>query len=182
MTRIRGFNHVVLCTNDMDKTIRFYRDLLGLKIKAASGVPAAAMGGRFGPWKRLYFFELGDGSTLAFAEFPSLDTASEASFFDSIWPEGEGLKVTRAQKMDHIALNVDRKADLEHYRDVLRAAGYTVTDIVELETSPFVMSIYLYDPNGIPLEIATWDKDDTRWPEREGKWLNDPEPASAMAD
>ncbi len=33
----KGINHVALATNDMDTTIRFWRDLLGMKLIAGIG-------------------------------------------------------------------------------------------------------------------------------------------------
>ncbi len=34
---IRGINHLAFITDDMPKTIRFYRDLLGLELAAGIG-------------------------------------------------------------------------------------------------------------------------------------------------
>ena len=35
--KFRGINHLAMVTNDMDKTIRFYRDVLGMPLVAALG-------------------------------------------------------------------------------------------------------------------------------------------------
>ncbi|MBI3743859.1 MAG: VOC family protein [Chloroflexi bacterium] len=182
--KITGFNHVVLVTNDMDKTVRFYRDLLGLKVKATVGAakrPPGLIGTRADDaWKRLYFLELPNGDTLAFVEFPKMDTGAEASYFSGVWP-GKGRAVTRPQKMDHVALNVDSRKALVAVQRKLRAAGHTVSDVQDLGGSPFVKSIYVYDPNGIPLEIASWDVNNRVWAKRRrGDWFADPDPVPAL--
>ena len=184
--KITGFNHVVLVTSDMDKTVRFYCDLLGLMVKATVGAarrPSGLIGKRADDaWKRLYFFELPNGDTLAFVEFPKMDTGAEASYFSGVWP-GKGRSVTRPQKMDHIALNVDNRESLVGVQRKLRDAGYTVSDVQDLGGSPFVKSIYVYDPNGIPLEIASWDVNGPESAKRlPGDWFADPDPVPALRD
>ena len=37
MTNFNGVNHLAMATNDMDKTIRFWRDLLGMRLVAGGG-------------------------------------------------------------------------------------------------------------------------------------------------
>ena len=179
---ITGLNHLVLVTDDMEKTVRFWCDVLGLWIKATVGAgkrPPGALIETEG-WNRLYFFEMGNGDTIAFVEFLGQDVTAERSYFDQIWP-GNGRPIVRPQKMDHIALNVDSKEDLVSYQSLLRAEGYEVSEVQELEGSPFVKSIYLYDPNGIPLEISTWDVANpatvSRAPEA---YLTDPDPVPAL--
>ena len=57
--RWRGVNHLALITPDMDATVRFYHGVLGMRLVTTLAV------GRM----RHYFFEIGDGSTLAFFEW-----------------------------------------------------------------------------------------------------------------
>jgi catechol 2,3-dioxygenase-like lactoylglutathione lyase family enzyme len=183
MGLISGFNHVVLVTNDMDKTVRFYRDVLGLKVCATVARetrPPGVITRSGDEWSRLYFFELGNGDTLAFAEFQGKDTTAEKSYFSGAWP-GEGRPITRLQKMEHIALNVDSLRQLKAVQQRLRKAGFKVSEVQDLKGSPFVKSIYIYDPNGIPLEIATFDKKDPGWRTRKkGDWFRDPNPVPAL--
>ncbi len=180
--KITGFNHVVFVTNDMDKTVRFYHGLLGLKVKAtvaSSRRPPGLLGKTRSDdaWNRLYFFELGNGDSLAFAEFPGVDTTAERSYFANVWP-GTGRPIARPQKLDHVALNVDSRDDLVTLQGRLRAAGHEVSEVQELGGSPFVLSIYLYDPNGIPLEVAVWGGQG-RQP---SEWFVDPEPVPSLRD
>jgi catechol 2,3-dioxygenase-like lactoylglutathione lyase family enzyme len=37
MVQYQGIHHLALATNDMDKTVRFYRDVLGMPLVATSG-------------------------------------------------------------------------------------------------------------------------------------------------
>ena len=46
MVKYTGINHLAMVTRDMDTTIRFWRDLLGLRLVAGLG----------GPKYRHYFF------------------------------------------------------------------------------------------------------------------------------
>ena len=58
--KFTGINHLAFITDDMEKTIRFYRDLLGLELVAGVGKEGY----------RHYFFLLGDGrSQIAFFEY-----------------------------------------------------------------------------------------------------------------
>lgn len=40
----RGVNHLALVTNDMDKTVRFYRDVLGMRLIARAILFALDLG------------------------------------------------------------------------------------------------------------------------------------------
>ncbi len=63
----------------------------------------------------------------------------------------------------------------------LRDHGVPVSDIQELGGAPFVKSFYVYDPNKIALEIATFDLGGKDWGARgEGPWYNDPAPIRTL--
>ena len=53
-----GVNHLAMATGDMDKTIRFWRDLLGMRLVAGLGEPGY----------RHYFFEISKDDLIAFFE------------------------------------------------------------------------------------------------------------------
>ena len=48
MTAFSGVNHLALVTGNMDETVRFWRDLLGMRLIAGLGKPGY----------RQYFFEI----------------------------------------------------------------------------------------------------------------------------
>src|SRR5205085_3050744 len=57
--RWRGVNHLALITPDMDKTVRFYHGVLGMRLVATLSA---------GPLRH-YFFEIGPENTVAFFEW-----------------------------------------------------------------------------------------------------------------
>ena len=61
--KTRGINHLAMVTNDMEKTVRFYREVMGFPLVAAIG------GNPNGLRARHYFFETGANSTIAFFEW-----------------------------------------------------------------------------------------------------------------
>lgn len=126
--RLRGLHHVTAISSDIERTIAFYRDTLGLPIvhDAASDDD---------PDARHVWFDGGDGSYLSFMEYPSL-------------PEG----VVGRGSTHHFALRVETEDEHEAWRDYLRERGVECTDV--LNRSSF-QSIYIRDPDGHVVEIAT---------------------------
>ena len=53
---LKGINHLAFITDDMEKTIRFYRDLLGMKLTHGIGHDGY----------RHYFFRFGDNHVALF--------------------------------------------------------------------------------------------------------------------
>lgn len=133
MTMLTGLNHLAFITEDMTKTIRFYRDLLGLKLQAGIG-----HGGY-----RHYFFQMGTGQ-IAFFEYEGA-VPMKRKF--------HGVKTEEPRGFDHVSLTVESKEDLYALKDKLDAAGIEVTSAVDHGT---MWSIYFFDNNNIPLE-ASWD-------------------------
>lgn len=131
---LQGINHLAFITDDMVKTIRFYRDLLGLKLSTGIGHDGY----------RHYFFQFPDGVThIAFFEYEG------ASVMNRKFP---GERTTLPLGFDHVAFTVSSKQELFAFRDRLEAAGLEVEGAVD---HGIFWSIYFYDPNNIPLE-ATW--------------------------
>jgi catechol 2,3-dioxygenase-like lactoylglutathione lyase family enzyme len=60
---IRGVNHLALVCKDMARTVAFYRDVLGMPLVKTLDLP----GGR----GQHFFFDIGNGDTLAFFWFPA---------------------------------------------------------------------------------------------------------------
>ena len=132
---LRGINHLAFITDDMVTTIRFYRDLLGMKLSAGIGHDGY----------RHYFFQLGDGEThIAFFEYDGA-TVMKRKF--------PGNRTSEPLGFDHVSFTVDSRDQLFALKDRLEAAGIEVEGAVD---HGIFWSIYFYDPhNNIPLE-ATW--------------------------
>ena len=132
---LQGINHLAFITDDMVTTIRFYRDLLGMKLSAGIGHDGY----------RHYFFQLGDGTThVAFFEYEGA-TVMQRKF--------PGERTDLPLGFDHVSFTVDSREELFALKDRLEAAAIEVEGAVD---HGLLWSIYFYDPhNNIPLE-ATW--------------------------
>ena len=71
--------------------------------------------------------------------------------------------------MNHVAFSVPREK-IEEYREKLAARGIEVTEIMNHDHSPtqvsetltddvYVRSLYFFDPDGILLEFACWERE-----------------------
>lgn len=130
--RYTGFNHIALATNHMEKTVRFYRDLLGFRLAAAMGEPGF----------RHYFFEVDENNGVGFFEWPDVEQMPR---------KPHGMPVEGPFGFDHLAFGVKSADDLWLIKDKLEAAGFEVSDAVD---HGICHSIYTFDPNGIPIEFA----------------------------
>lgn len=144
MVRFNGVNHLAMATGDMDKTIRFWRDLLGMRLVAGLG--------RLG--YRHYFFELSANDLVAFFEWPGVEPAPK---------KDHGEPVRGPFIFDHVSFGVETEDELWELKDKLEAAGFEVSDIID---HGFIHSIYSFDPNGIPIEFSAnvADKDVRKTP------------------
>jgi catechol 2,3-dioxygenase-like lactoylglutathione lyase family enzyme len=130
--RFTGINHLAMATGDMDRTIRYWRDLLGLRLVAGLGHPGY----------RHYFFELTQRDMIAFFEWPGVEPGPD---------KDHGAPVRGPFTFDHLSLGVECEADLWALRDRLDAAGFWVSEVVD---HGFIHSIYSFDPNNIPVEFS----------------------------
>jgi len=132
MIIFNGINHLAMATGDMDKTIRFWRDLLGMRLVAGLGEPGY----------RHYFFQISKYDLLAFFEWPGVVAVAEKE---------HGRPVKGPFVFDHISFGVESEEALWELKDKLEAAGFYVSDAID---HGFIHSIYAYDPNGIPIEFS----------------------------
>ncbi len=138
--KFMGINHLAMVTGDMDKTTRFYRDVLGMPLVATIGKGLTGAPGSF----RHYFFNMGQGNTIAFFEWPGITTG----------PSKEtGIPAHDGRHFDHISFCVESLDTLHDLQERLRAHGVDVTRVVDHN---FIQSIYFDDPNGISLEASYW--------------------------
>jgi len=132
MIKYNGINHLAMATADMDKTIRFWRDLLGMRLVAGLGKPGY----------RHYFFEISEYDLVAFFEWPHVAPVEE---------KDHGRPVKGPFIFDHVSLGVETEEDLWQLYDKLQAAGFWVSEMID---HGFIHSIYTFDPNGIPIEFS----------------------------
>lgn len=158
----RGINHLALVCHDMDQTVKFYRDVLGMPLVKTVALPD---GGQH------FFFNCGGGNCVAFFWWPEpIDAAPGVAA--PIRPLNMANLKSAVGSMNHVAFHVD-EAKLEEYCDKLVEAGVdTFVHVVNHDDSTqgfsprmhpgvFVRSVYFMDPNGILLELAASTKDFT---------------------
>ena len=132
MVKYTGINHLALVTGDMDATIAFWRDLLGLSLVAGLGRPG----------NRHYFFALSEHDMIAFFEWPGVS---------KLPPKDHGVPVRGPVGFDHVSMAVAADDDLWELKDRLTAAGFWVSEVID---HGFIHSIYSFDPNEIPIEFS----------------------------
>ncbi len=155
----RGINHLALVCSDMERTVDFYTNVLGMPLVKTIELPAG-MGQHF-------FFDCGGGDTLAFFWFPDAPEAVPGVSAPTGRPD-QGSLTSAVGSMNHVAFSVPPES-IDAYRDRLRAAGIDCTDVADHDDSlwgiadephpgVFVRSIYFQDPDGILLEFACWTR------------------------
>lgn len=132
MVTYTGINHLAMATRDMDMTIRFWRDLLGMRLVAGLGRPGY----------RHYFFEISAHDMIAFFEWPGVDKIPE---------KDHGVPVKGPFAFDHVSFEVEMEDDLWELKAKLETADIWVSEVVD---HGFIHSIYTFDPNHIPIEFS----------------------------
>ena len=156
---IGGINHLALVCKDMAKTVDFYTNVLGMPLIKTIDLPMG-MGQHF-------FFDIGNGDSLAFFWFPDAPAATPGVASALDLPGGKGL-VSGHGSMNHVAFNVPADK-IDEYYEKLKARGVKCTRIfnhdeseyqasAEITPTTFVRSIYFFDPDGICLEFAAWTR------------------------
>lgn len=131
-------HHTAYTTKDMEKTRRFYEDVIGLPLIATWSESDKLFGK-----VRTYchcFFGLADGGALAFFQFA--DKRDEKKF----------SPVIPATPFHHIALKVSQATQRAIERRI-KAAGFKNPDTFALEHG-YCRSLYIKDPNGLLLEFT----------------------------
>lgn len=130
-------HHAAYRCRDAAQTRWFYEEVLGLPLAAAmvfdhvSGMEE----------KRDYmhlFFQLGDGNFLAFFDDPS--TAADYNF-----GRKDGFDV-------HVALEAGSYEEMIAWQEHINASGKRCLGPID---HGFVNSVYMYDPNGLQVEITS---------------------------
>jgi catechol 2,3-dioxygenase-like lactoylglutathione lyase family enzyme len=129
--RLRGIHHVTAICSDLERTVSFYRDLLGLSlVKRGANVDD--------PTARHFYFgdpEATPGSIVTFMEYPSMEQGAI----------GVGV-------LHHFALRAGSLDELAAWQAHLNAHGVQATEPID---RTYYSSIYFRDPDGNIVEIAT---------------------------
>ncbi len=119
----RGLHHVALLSSDVERTVRFYQDLLEFPL-------TEIFENRDYRGSSHFFFDIGNGNLLAFFDFPGLDLGPYAEVLGGL---------------HHIAISV-QPATWERLKAKLDDAGVEY----QMESGT---SIYFRDPDGARLEL-----------------------------
>ena len=129
---IKGLHHNAYRCRDSEETRRFYEDFLGLRLAGTLEIGETKSGRKTATLHT--FYELDDGSYLAFFEAPDMLFEFKAQHDYDL----------------HIALEVERSV-LEPMMAKGKAAGIETRGVSDHH---FIHSIYFRDPNGYVIELA----------------------------
>jgi catechol 2,3-dioxygenase-like lactoylglutathione lyase family enzyme len=119
----RGLHHTAVLCQDVERTIRFYQEVLEFPL-------TEIFENRDYPGSNHFFFDIGNGNLLAFFDFPGLDLGPYAEVLGGL---------------HHMAISVE-PARWAHLKESLDAAG-----VPYLEESG--TSVYFRDPDGTRVEL-----------------------------
>jgi catechol 2,3-dioxygenase-like lactoylglutathione lyase family enzyme len=129
-----GIHHAAYPCWDPVATVRLYRDVLGFSIPHA--IPAWGWGRDDNPDMVHFFFDVGNGDTIAF-------------FYYFGWDRPEAF-AKPLQQATHPAIEVPDEATLLEIERKLTDAGYDTFKVAHES----IESIYHWDPNGLLLEFT----------------------------
>jgi catechol 2,3-dioxygenase-like lactoylglutathione lyase family enzyme len=121
----RGLHHTALISSDVERTIRFYQDLLEFPL-------VEIFENRDYAGSTHFFFDIGAQNNLAFFDLPGLDLGEYAEVLGGL---------------HHVAISVTPEK-WAHLKDKLDAAG--VESLVLSD-----VSVYFRDPDGARLELLS---------------------------
>ncbi|ALC14109.1 VOC family protein [Sphingopyxis sp. 113P3] len=133
----RMLHHSAYVTHDVGATVDFYTRVLRMKLVSSVIDDAIPSTGDPFPYIHL-FFELQDGSTIAFFESLDLPPASPASH-------------PAYEIFNHLALDAGSVEAVDEWARHLTAEGIDFIGPVE---HGIIYSIYFRDPNGLRLELT----------------------------
>lgn len=138
---IKGVHHGAFRCRDAEQTRWFYEDVLGLTVEGAVMSETVPGTGGDDPYLHI-FFRMGNGEYIAFFDAPG---SADPDWFK------------RKESFDmHFAFEVGSEAELEAMQKRINDMGVSALGPVE---HGFVKSVYMYDPNGIQIELTVRSDD-----------------------
>jgi catechol 2,3-dioxygenase-like lactoylglutathione lyase family enzyme len=163
---LQGLNHVALVCEDMERTVDFYTNVMGMKLTKTIDLP--------GGTGQHFFFDMGRGQALAFFWFteakdrqPGISNPRKNFDPEVVFSDPDALTSSHGS-MNHLAFDVSPEK-FDEYHQKLVDKGINVSPIMRHDTSPtqmadevtesvWVSSLYFQDPDGIVLEFACWHR------------------------
>jgi catechol 2,3-dioxygenase-like lactoylglutathione lyase family enzyme len=119
----RGLHHTALISSDVERTVRFYQDVLGFPL-------TELIQNRDYPGSSHFFFDIGHSNLLAFFDFPGLDVGPYAEVLGGL---------------HHMAISVDP----DRWNDLVQR----LTDAGVPHEEHSGVSVYFRDPDGARIEL-----------------------------
>ena len=119
----RGLHHTALISSDVERTVRFYQDVLGFPL-------TELIENRDYPGSSHFFFDIGNGNLLAFFDFPGLDVGAYAEVLGGLHHMAISVPPERWEKL------VERLAEAAVPHEVHSG-----------------VSVYFRDPDGARIEL-----------------------------
>jgi catechol 2,3-dioxygenase-like lactoylglutathione lyase family enzyme len=134
---LKNAHHVAYRCRDAEQTRWFYEDVMGLPLVASLVLEEIPGLNEPTPYLHL-FFQMGNGDMIAFFDEPEGATAGQFE---------------RAHSFDrHLAFEVESEEKLLAWQKRINAMGVSCLGPVD---HGFVKSVYMYDPNGLQVEVTT---------------------------
>jgi catechol 2,3-dioxygenase-like lactoylglutathione lyase family enzyme len=124
-------HHVAVITNDMPKTVAFYRDVLGSEVAMAHRLNRDDQ-------TRHYFITMAPNCVFAFFEYPD---ATAPDFQEAMRPK-------TGRSLDHVCFFVERVEELVAWRDRLTAHNVPIHGYQPGNT------LFFADPNNIVIQVS----------------------------
>ncbi|MGY1638943.1 VOC family protein [Geodermatophilus sp. SYSU D00742] len=119
----RGLHHTALISSDVERTVRFYQDVLGFPL-------TELIENRDYPGSSHFFFDIGNGNLIAFFDFPGLDVGPYAEVLGGL---------------HHMAISVDP----ERWQELVQR----LSDAGVQHEVHSGVSVYFRDPDGARIEL-----------------------------
>jgi len=148
-----AIHHVALVTNDMKKTVAFYRDVLGSQVAMGHRLPRAGN-------ERHYFITVAPNTMFAFFEFPDAELPAHK----------DATLASTGRALDHIAFFAGSNEQFDTWYQRLTEAK--VAHLSPIRDMGIVRAFFFDDPNGITLEVMAGKGEGMHFPV-----LDDPDPA-----
>ena len=141
---IRGVHHAAYRCRDAEQTLWFYSDVLGLVADAGLVIEDEPGSGKAHPYMHI-FFRMKNGDYVAFFDAPG---SADPDWFAN----KHGFDM-------HLAFEVDSEADMLAMQERIQQHGISCFGPIE---HGMVRSVYMYDPNGIQVELTIRTPDHDR--------------------
>lgn len=157
----QGLHHLAMVSSDMERTVDFYTNVLGMKLKKGFDLDNG--------YGQHFFFDMGGGNELAFFWFKDAAEGQPGiSSPNTLVGRRPGNISSAHGSMNHVAFNV-APDKIDGYRDLLVSRGVDATPVVnhddvvtgdesrtsdEVTDRTWLRSFYFFDPDGIMLEFC----------------------------